>query len=115
MWFCHPWEPATGAAPKEEGESSLPALGAHGCVVSTGCSGRKAAGSQAVGPGQAGQEMEGGEAREGGCRGEVTTQGHTGPGTLNLGLQLCLVGTTYNSESLKQKGAVGLWGSQARF
>lgn len=43
-----------------------------------------------MGPGQAGQETEGGEAGGGGCRGEVTTQGHTVQGTSNLGLQLCL-------------------------
>lgn len=37
----------------------------------------------------------------------------TGQGTSNLGLQLCQAQPT-NSESLKQKGAVGLWGSQAK-
>lgn len=40
-----------------------------------------------------------------GLQREVTTQGHTGPGTLNLGLQLCLRHNPQNSESesLKQR------------
>lgn len=53
--------------------------------------------------------MEGGEARGKGLQREVTTQGHTGPGTLNLGLQLCLGHSPQTGESLKQgsSGAVG--------
>lgn len=30
MWFCHPWEPATGAAPKRGGESRLTCSRPHG-------------------------------------------------------------------------------------
>lgn len=88
MWFT-PGSQPTGAAPREGGGVRLTCSGAHGCGVRW-LFWQEAAGHRQVGPGQAGQEMEGGEAREGLQR-EVTTQEvHLGPGTLDLGLQLCL-------------------------